>query len=37
VWLVQLEGRIKVHESRHEDIIGRLERIEGKLDRANGH
>lgn len=37
VWLVRLEGRINVGESRHADIIGRLSRIETKLDRANGH
>lgn len=37
VWLVRLEGRINVADSRHEDIIRRLTRIEMKLDRANGY
>jgi hypothetical protein len=37
VWLVRLEGRINVNDSRHDDIIGRLARIETKLDRSNGH
>lgn len=36
VWLVRLEGRINVSESRHDDIIHRLSRIETKLDHANG-
>jgi len=36
VWLVRLEGRIDVGVSRHDDIVGRLERIEAKLDRSNG-
>ena len=34
VWLVRLEGRINVSDSRHEDIIGRLKRIEYKLDNG---
>lgn len=37
VWLVRLEGRINVGDSRHEDIVDRLKRIETKLDRNNGH
>lgn len=37
VWLVRLEGRINVGDSRQTDIIGRLARIENKLDKANGH
>lgn len=37
VWLVRLEGRINVADSRQTDIIGRLERIEHKLDKANGY
>ena len=36
VWLVRLEGRINVGDVRYADIIGRLTRIEHKLDRANG-
>jgi len=35
-WLIRLEGRIDVGVSRHDDIVGRLERIEAKLDRSNG-
>lgn len=35
-WLAHLEGRISVNDVRHADIIGRLERIERKLDAANG-
>lgn len=37
VWLVRLEGRINVNDSRHDDIVERLKRIETKLDRGNGH
>lgn len=36
VWLVRLEGRINIGDERHKDIIGRLVRIENKIDR-NGH
>jgi len=36
VWLVRLEGRINLNDSRHEDITSRLIRIETKLDRSNG-
>ena len=36
VWLVRLEGRINVGDQRFEDIQNRLERIEHKLDSANG-
>lgn len=35
VWLIRLEGRVNVEDARYEDIIGRLERIEAKLDRSN--
>lgn len=37
VWLVRLEGRINVADSRHSDIIHRLVRIENKIDQGNGH
>lgn len=36
-WLIRLEGRINVNDSRHDDIVERLKRIETKLDRGNGH
>lgn len=36
VWLVRLEGRVNLNDSRHEDITNRLIRIETKLDRSNG-
>lgn len=32
VWLVRLEGRINVTDSRYLDIINRLARIEQKQD-----
>jgi len=32
VWLVRLEGRINVTDSRYAEIIRRLERIEKKQD-----
>ena len=32
VWLVRLEGRINVTDSRYLDIISRLTRIETKQD-----
>jgi hypothetical protein len=34
IWLVRLEGRIKVVEQRQDDFCKWLERIEEKLDRA---
>lgn len=33
VWLVRLEGRINVTDSRFADIITRLARIEAKQDK----
>lgn len=36
VWLVRLEGRINVADARYADIVGRLARIEQKLDHLNG-
>lgn len=36
VWLIRLEGRVNVGDARQADIIGRLERIEAKVDRMNG-
>lgn len=33
VWLVRLEGRINVTDSRYADIIARLMRIEAKQDK----
>jgi len=36
VWLVRLEGRVNLNDSRHEDVTNRLIRIEAKLDRSNG-
>ena len=47
VWAVRQEGRINAHDQlfvtrekvadeRHEDLKERLERIERKLDKANG-
>lgn len=32
VWLVRLEGRVNVTDSRYMDIISRLVRIENKQD-----
>ena len=33
VWLVRLEGRVNLAAQRHDDIIGRLDRMEDKIDR----
>jgi len=33
VWLVRLEGRVNLNDSRHDDITNRLIRIENKIDR----
>ena len=36
IWLVRLEGRVnlteRMRESTHEDIVGRLDRMERKID-----
>lgn len=36
VWLVRLEGRVNLGESRHEDITKALDKIDRKLDRLMG-
>lgn len=33
VWLIRLEGRIDVTDSRYGEILRRLERIENKQDQ----
>ena len=37
VWLVRLEGRVNLNDSRHDDITNRLIRIENKIDRNGAH
>ena len=37
VWLVRLEGRVNLNDSRHDDITNRLIRIENKIDRNGTH
>ena len=36
VWLVRLEGKIKLVEAQFKDILARLERIEYLIIRFNG-
>ena len=36
VWLVRLEGRVNLGESRHADIVKALDKIDEKLDRMIG-
>lgn len=47
IWAIRLEGRVNGHDKlfeerekqaceRHEDLVGRLDRIERKLDASNG-